>query len=243
MKFENFIKESSYEEQLFKMVSAIHKNCQPFITKALLPQLPKIVTFLFRGSSYDGEFKERDVRTDREPSDIHPIIHNDINSRIQKKFGWPARSAGLFTTGDVTSAYDYGEPYVIMPIGNFKYLWSPVIEDLYDYINKDLSIRHVAGNYSNPKDINPLINNYFSSHSKYSSDPQASYEKYLDKLVSTYTDKDIIKGILSKNEVMIGCSSYYKVSLKYRSEILRWFMDHKNNKPTKKLFNDSMVIS
>lgn len=68
-------------------------------------------------------------RQDRRPQDMPIEIHNKYDELFLEKFGWKARSEGVFVAGgDRTS---YGTPFFFFPVNGYKFIWSPAIFDLY----------------------------------------------------------------------------------------------------------------
>jgi len=68
-------------------------------------------------------------KTERSPKDIPIWVHNYLNDLYVKRFGWPVRS-GVFCYNS-NKIYTYGKPKWLFPIGEYKYLWSPHIKDLF----------------------------------------------------------------------------------------------------------------
>lgn len=133
MKFKEFITEGK-RPSLYDVISVLHADCQPFIKEFILPQSGRI-DWLYRGSgSYNDEMRRVKVRSNRTPKDMHPEIHNDLDKAFQKRFGFPARSSTSFVTGDYDAADAYGRVYMVFPIGRYKYIWHPRINDLYSEI-------------------------------------------------------------------------------------------------------------
>ena len=132
----------------------------------------------------------------RQPVDTPPIIHNSLNKLFVKKFGVPFRD-GIFTSPLVSVAWNYGNMAGwVLPIGNFKFLWSPVIRDLYaTYINmvKD------AGVYSHTSDADKI------EKMKIFNDTFA--QKIID--IGNYKSTDLPAAIPSHNEIMIYCNKCY----------------------------------
>ena len=118
-------------------IKLIINKCQPFMKELVTKVRP--IEFLLSGRKGKGDFFEGRVRFDRKAKDTNPKIHNDLNDEFQRQFGYPARSNSIFCTGSDMTAESYGVPYMIFPIGKYKYLWNPDIEDLYIYINRELS--------------------------------------------------------------------------------------------------------
>ena len=56
-------------------------------------------------------------------------MSKEADKLFKEMFGWEVRN-GIFTSS--TLNYMYGEPYLFFPIGDFKFVWSPDIDDFYD---------------------------------------------------------------------------------------------------------------
>jgi len=121
------------------------------------------------------------VRLDgRQPLDSSHTLHAELNQAFQHQFGEPFRNA-LFVTNDKNQAINYGEIYIIFPIGEYTYLWSPDIEDIFNKYEEKL------------KDI---------------SDEDFVYD-LLGK--SDYYTERLDRAIKSGNEIMMRCGSYYAI--------------------------------
>lgn len=67
---------------------------------------------------------------------MSPNLQKIFDEFFYKKFRWKPRSEGVFTIGDIKSIRGvYGIPYIFVPIGEYKYLWSPDVDDLYEEID------------------------------------------------------------------------------------------------------------
>jgi len=115
-------------ERATKVVNFLNNRCSPWLSQTNNGK--KIV---YRG---DEEYKEKTivykkhVRQDRKPRDSKIEDHN-ISNEIFKKMGLVAnRSNSSFVIGDIITTGNYGASYVLIPIGNFNYTWSPNVEDL-----------------------------------------------------------------------------------------------------------------
>lgn len=78
-----------------------------------------------------AEFSKKNIRPDRKPMSTDLAMHHAMDNWFNEKFGFKARSAALFTTGDFKDARSYGAVYAIFPIGDFRFIWSEVIGDLF----------------------------------------------------------------------------------------------------------------
>lgn len=186
MRLQQYINEEKTED-LQAFVNMIKSDCKPF-----LREMKKANRFLFRG--YDAEdsygsdktniiYYKKKPRKDRKPKDMYPNTHKKLDDLFNEKFGWRARSNGVFCTGDRGTAAAYGSSHIVFPIGQFRFVWSPKIGDLYTEIRKHISSR-----------------------------PGKSSVPDLEKIVDTYTDKDLAKAIKQMHEISLKCKEYYLVN-------------------------------
>ena len=92
----------------------------------------------FRGLRKSNNYGYVTPRNDRKPMDTPKEIHEIFDEVFKKKFGWRARSEGVFVTSSKITSNYYGEPAVFYPVNGWKFIWSPNINDLYvDYIEDD----------------------------------------------------------------------------------------------------------
>ena len=192
MRFNHFINEvKPPEPRMWAMLcDDILRDCKPFI-KAM-----KGIPYQF--ALWRGAKKLIDVyqisfpRADRNPTDTPRDIQNMLDKIFLKKFGWKARSQGVFGTGSKSFAAMYGKPYMVFPMGEFKFIWSPEIKDLYtDVIEKDMR------------------------YGDWGKLPDKGFSKIEEVIESSYTDKDWHSAIGSQNEIMIKCHSYYLVNWEF----------------------------
>lgn len=80
---------------------------------------------------------------------------------------------------------DHGTGHIFLPIGELQYVWSPAIHDLYS----DVIIKVMYGD----KELNDTD------------------KSYIDKNMSTYTDKGINK--VGFQEVSFNCDEYYLLNI------------------------------
>jgi hypothetical protein len=102
--------------------AVIQEKCKPFLEQS--KGVP-----LYRG--YGGvidkltapEYKIIKVRKDRKPLDTDIQVHGLINAYFHDKFGVNVRSEGLFATGEIGTAKEYGNVNYVFPVGEFKFVW------------------------------------------------------------------------------------------------------------------------
>jgi hypothetical protein len=132
MRFQKFINETitieynkdTAKEDVEKAISIIKKDCRPFLKECKVP--------VYRGM-YFGEatLMEKVPRLDRRPKDMPEYLHKILDSLFQEHFGWKARSQGVFCTFHRGQAQSYGNAFLFFPIGEYKYILAPNLEDLY----------------------------------------------------------------------------------------------------------------
>ena len=136
MRLIRYINEESISKKLlqdfYNQVDNIRKECQPYFKKV-------------KGSShllirYGGKENEKNdilkkkVRINRRPKDTSIVFHKMADDFFLKKFGWRARSNVLFCMGeDRERIHEISYFTLIFPVGNFKYVWSPDVADLYTF--------------------------------------------------------------------------------------------------------------
>lgn len=148
----------------------IDENCGQWLKEKGHPK-----TLLFRGTSQVPvmwDFKS--PRTDRRPRLISKRLHDFLNVELKKKFGWNVRSEGLFTTANYGKAKIWGDVGIVMPVGNFKYIW--MLKDdttqLYNLFDDDvLSIFDTISDDEKEK-FHKMFNKYRTDNLKrYLADP------------------------------------------------------------------------
>ena len=133
----------SKQEVVKTLASLISKNCSGYLSLTnALTDSPK---FLFRGvSSIPSRqnpstfLRPQQVRQDRKPRDTHADMHFLMDEWLYKQFKFKGRSQGLFATGSLQQAGEYGEPCIIFPIKEFDYLYNEKISDLTFAINNEI---------------------------------------------------------------------------------------------------------
>lgn len=166
----------------------IQKDCGP-----VLKELKNANDFLYRGMTRQGYFLKKKVRTNRQPLTTSKKLHQMFDMYFKGKFGWNARSNGLFVTGSSNDAASYGpKTYMIFPIGNFKYIWSPEVGDLFIFASQNKLTGYEAEKL--PASIR--------------------YERTSEALDDgNYTDKRLAEAINSENEIMIKTDTYYAMDI------------------------------
>jgi len=177
-----------------ELLEKIKKDCKPFLKQMNIDKP------LWRGSKdiVRNDYEKIKPRKDRRPRNTDPDLQVILDNVFNKKFGWKPRSSGVFCGGDKREAETYGNVYSVWPIGNFKFIWSERVSDLFVNFETEIAcdcfILHIFWNDKNLTKTKECI---------------SKVEENVPKL---YTDKNLAKAINSWNEVMIGCKEYYLVN-------------------------------
>lgn len=192
---------TQYKSQIENAINTIKKDCKPYI---------KVCdgTILWRGAKeviQYMEMKKKVPRSDRRPKDTNENLHNAIDDTLKSMFGWRPRSSGVFVTPDYEEASGYGiDVFAIFPIGNFKFIWSPEIPDLYGHI----SILDYPAT-RNPAYYKAKLNISGKDVEKKLQEKLDEEQAEIRELCNKYTDKNFTQALKSKNEIMLGCKAYY----------------------------------
>lgn len=155
------------------------------------------------------------VRKNRIPVDTPEPIHELVDNWMYKRFGEKFRSQSIFCTPYSSAARAYGDAYVILPIGNFSYLWSRKIADLFRELNKQ--IIEVGGDESSINRYGEFIYGTGRGVDDITKETKQEIEKIL--LSFDYTMENLTEN--SKNEVMLACDNFYVIDKKlYESFIV-----------------------
>lgn len=134
--FKQFLLESDGPPDYQAIADMIKRDCKPWLAEAR-------GHFAYRGmylkdgdtsfkpvdASYDGSFYIGTIRKDRKPKDSPLWLHNVLNDTLQQESGIAYRSSSLFVVGDYGQSQNFGNTYLIFPIGEFKYAWSKKLID------------------------------------------------------------------------------------------------------------------
>ncbi|NPV12927.1 MAG: hypothetical protein HPY57_14240 [Ignavibacteria bacterium] len=136
--YNNFIFEyfGNIEEQKEMISFLIKRDCEKFLKEGYP---------MFRGMNLREPIEiikkfDGNINVTRPPKDTPQHIHKMIGDLFVEKFGWNPRNKGVFATScyeDATLYNEYGDVYVFMPIGDYKYLYNPSVYDLYRKLTDD----------------------------------------------------------------------------------------------------------
>ena len=80
----------------------------------------------------DDDVKEAYIftpRNNRRPAESSEIISNYMDDILEAKFGWRPRAQGVFCSSSRATAGEFGKLYKIFPMGDFKYVYIPDVDD------------------------------------------------------------------------------------------------------------------
>ena len=184
-----------FQAPYVKFIQEIGRHCKPYLSQFSTLE-EAFTTGLFRGIRNNPPYAIKNVRLDdRKPLGMNPDTMVDVNEYFNEKFGAPFRFSAL-CTGEKMLAQAFGDPYVVFPSGDYRFLWSPQVEDLNRATNKF----YVNLEPGEPDQIVPDL---------------------IPAKVQ-YTDKDLQGAIASGNEVMVRCKQYY--ALRYNRVVSDFWM-------------------
>ena len=174
-----------------EVVEILKRECQPF-----LQATNNLEYNLYRGIRsiipFDGQILHSTrCPIGRRPKDSPLFLHKVADKWFFDKTGIAFRSNAIFCTGNAAEAIEYGAVYLMIPIGNFDFCYSPKVEDLYKEFDR------------------PLFSGYMTESEK---------ETYAAKLIAAFDDAKykfnttvdgFRLGVTSGNEMMIHCDHYY----------------------------------
>ena len=198
-----------------QMALSIRDKCQPYLNR--VDHKPISEFPLYRGIKHTSNqpFVAKTERLEyRVPADTPELLHHRINNFFEQNYGAPFRNA-VFANGDYSQVGEYGDEYIIFPIGNFKTLWSPDFKDMWiAYHNYETSKKRNAQTgghswhvYASANGIDPK------------SDPESI--DFIDVLKNfEFRTEELRNGIKSGKEIMVYCKQYLGINRKLNTESL-----------------------
>lgn len=215
MKFKEYIKENISEDNEW-CANYIMTHCKPYLAEIKSDNS----YILYRGMNQiignDGLVVK--TRAMRKPSDTKAAMHMLLDEYFAKYYNHKWRSNHvMFATPNIREASEYGiGACAVFPIGEFKYLWSGTIRDLYyttttmkkDFTEKmrEIMLQNIDAIY--PEEIEygvKFINDWFEKH----------HVMYQDTHLTQNDDK----------EVMVNCKSYFAIDAKQANAVVGLIKD------------------
>lgn len=200
----NILDDIYRKEAVKGFVETLKKNCAQFIkdTKGIDLTMCRYVKNPVVG------MHKFTPRVDRKPMDTPQWMHDYLDSLFLKKFGWKARSEGVFAVAVKNDKVGYfGSYYPMFPVGDYHYVWSPKVTDLYTTISDEVNDFDV-------RDWRHLTE--FPEENK-------RFKAAIDKLMRTYKDNNLKAYLNSQppeREIMIKCEAYYLVETSLGTDII-----------------------
>lgn len=130
----------------------------------------------------------------RRPVATTQFLHDASDEFFLKKFGWRARSQGVFGTGRRATAADYGSPFVMLPLGPVEFAWSSVIEDLYVTFTERRPTPTTAEEVEDLLDASDYKNTDLATAIRYGNEIMFNCDKYL--IIEAHPDKSVMRTVL-----------------------------------------------
>ena len=153
--------------------------------------------YLYRGifgGYHTFKYRLKKVVKERRPKDSKKYLHDAFDMTFHKKFGIKGRTECTFATSNKTMAEYYGKPFIFIPLEPFKFLYSPVVYDLWA-LNDPFRRNRITLLNNDETDI---LNN----------PDDEGFQKVIEKVVSTYKTDNLKSAISSGNEIMFDCKEY-----------------------------------
>jgi len=202
------------EEEVKELVDILKRDCKPFLNEANGLFLRRGVRVLKESELEEAmlnghtiELYTKQTRRDRKALSTSSHWHELADEWFAGKFGLPARTQAVFCLGE-SGNYDtlksYGIPCMIFPIGEFSFVWSPKVADLFSDID-DLPHNIAQAQFNGGKD-----------------ESRALFFRWMDK--KGYEDGNLSQALSGSNEIMMVCNSYYAVQLAGNKQALETMM-------------------
>lgn len=120
----------------------------------------------------------KETRKYRRPVDSSPEVNTIMNLMIDIAGGEAHRNNSIFVTGNQSIASSYGQEYIIFPLGEYHYTWSPVYKDWFAVFTPSAIRPGAAANYVK---ITPKAREYAEQEMK-------KFISYAEKDDPTYLD-------------------------------------------------------
>jgi len=123
-----FIEKDEAEKVLNDLATSIRVKCKPWL--AAIKNCSKRV--VWRSIELNDNWTLKKVRKNRKPLDTPTDLHYKADDYFLEKFGWKARSSGLFVNPILGNTSGFGsDTYAVFPLKYKQFLYSPKIPDLY----------------------------------------------------------------------------------------------------------------
>lgn len=123
----------SMKRDIVQYAVQVERECRYYLS--VHPSFDKVPMLRGTKKSFNKPLNKKTIRKNRKPKDSSRVFHQMVDSYFEEQFHFPARSQGIAVSGPSGDATDYGQTYVIFPIGTFSWVYSqktkPIVADVY----------------------------------------------------------------------------------------------------------------
>ena len=187
--------------KLIETADNVHSDCQFFLSQINAGEDQNIA---YRGMDktkyWETPIIIKDVRLEeRKPLDSDDATHGFLNTEFTKLYGAPFRSA-MFMTGSARDTLRYGFTFQVFPVGQFKFIWSPTVNDLW------VEARDLRRTLAFPTDRD-------EQEMKKNEEYKAKVHKaFYDKVIASYETGNMQAALKSGKEIMCRAEQYYAIN-------------------------------
>jgi len=205
-----------------KVVDILESECSEFLSLLKTNRISSLYRgFLTSGETFrnkmgykgpgnqsnilDGVWKIEPTEK-RKAKDTNWKISELIDSGLERKFGIPLRSKGVFATKNLSIASDYAgldrlkNTYMFFPKNGFRYFWNPNIDDLFTELRDNFDWYEEYDNIEITDEVLSDIN----------------------WIVNGYQEGNISR--INLQEITFICDEYYLLDLKYFDEFEKYIL-------------------
>lgn len=216
--------EERFNTDISIILSKLEKDCQPFIKqfknegcnsliyrgikdwdKVPVIKSPNLKDHKENNKNNEHLFDlmmEKNTRKDRKPKDTPSSISKIMDDAFENQLGVRLRSQGVFGISSVGVTLHYGYPWILIPIGNFEFYWSPDVDDLWNWTEM-------------------AWDNYYQ---EFGDDDTKSnlFKQDMEEMASRYKKGNLKAAIQSIHEITFLCDRYLLINSMYSDAILGW---------------------
>lgn len=214
MRFKELIENNAHRVRPTKNIDQneisdfIIKNCQPWIEATNLDYPIYRGIREVRGDTSNKVSFVKRVRVNRKPKDSRPALHHAYNILLDHVGSYANRTNSLFVTGSRAAASEFGTVYMVFPIGNFNYTWSPYFTDWTREFRNEQIADLLKPGILNKDVISASLSYYDNIHPQFK-DAIKNKENFRDDEPedTILVDRDLERAIKLGHEIMIRCKS------------------------------------
>ena len=179
------------------------------------------------------EFKEYKHKKRKKSTDTPMVLHKYVGELLQKNIGWNPREDALFVHNDQLQSgedeYVYtnvGVKYIVLPIGEYKLVYSDIVNDLWTILYENFSIFNLSDYLEFWDDFPRLIDGEVEEQKNGVNDDWRDKQileiyDFLDQY-ATSMKSNLCEWLGSDSEAMIKANSYYLIHPHYEQELIKY---------------------